>query len=159
MPLVFVYEQTGASNISTFLGGMPAIYTTEPSAALSYCYASHQIGIIVLEMERLHPTLTDRSAQELLFFDEVNLMHHGVPLVIVAPHPELFLPDLKRFKFDRLVDLDFMMQFIAKKKEQDPHRSLGEYGAFAIGVQTPIHPVRFRALIEAISQDLESVKA
>lgn len=158
MPQLLVYEKTGAQRLAALLGGMPVTRYAEPTAALLYCYIPHQFDIIILELEQLHPSDTVRSAKELLFFDEVNLLYHGIPLVIVAPKPELFIPDLKRFGFERMVDLDFMMAFLSKKRESNPDASLGEYAAYAIGVPTPVPAAQFRRLIEVVRNDRATVR-
>ncbi|MFA5052340.1 MAG: hypothetical protein WC544_04775 [Patescibacteria group bacterium] len=150
MSQLFLYEQTGAHHLAGMLEGMPVMAIADPSVALSYCYSPRQFSLIILELERLHLADSDRSAQELLFFSEVNLLYHGTPLIIVSSHPELFMPDLKRFGFERIVSLDFILGFLARKKE---HVSLGEYATYAIGVPTPVSAARFRRLTETVILD------
>ena len=158
MPSIFVYEQTGRYGLAALLKphGFSLTTARNPEEALSYCnFAEKQFGVIVLEMDRLNFGAADRSGHELIFFHSISLLPHGTPIILVAPDPSAFLHEFEQFGFKRIVEPEYLMEFLAcKKSHGEEHCSLGEYDTYVVGVQAPVNAPAFVRLIEMIYDDV-----
>lgn len=157
MASIFVYEQTGRHELAELLKrhDLSLVEAEDPELALSYCFSAEPFSVIILELDRMQSGVLDRSGHELIFFHSVSLIRRGTPIVLVAPDPKLFLPEFTHFGFQRIVDPDYLLRYLALKRERgNEHRSLGEYGAYVIGVPSPIATASFVRLIETICDDV-----